>query len=132
MPALYFLGQHAALEAVQAQLREGEHLFAFLDDVYVLCQPERAREVFDLLESKLLEHTGIHLHLGKTKVYNKAGVEPPRVRELQQKPEEPVWVGDRSLSKDKQGLKVLGTPLGSHFGSSYFGSRSYKDVSMHF
>ena len=49
----------------------GEHLFAFLDDVYVLCQPERAREVFDLLESKLLEHIVIHLHLGKTKVYNK-------------------------------------------------------------
>ena len=88
MPALFSLGQHDALEAVKARLQPGEHLFAFLDDVYVLCQPERAQEVFDLLESKLLEHTGIHLHLGKTKVYNKAGVEPSWVRELQQKPEE--------------------------------------------
>ena len=49
MPAQYSLGQHAALEAVQRQLQEGEHLFAFLDDVYVLCQPERVRVLFDLL-----------------------------------------------------------------------------------
>ena len=79
----------------------------------MICKPERPRAVFNLLKSKLLEHTGIHLHLGKTKVYNKAGEEPPRVRELQQTPEEPVWVGDRALPAEKQGFKVLGTPLGT-------------------
>ena len=77
MPALYLLGQHNGLEAVRRQLRQDEHLFAYLDDVYVLCQPERAREVFDILQKEMLEHTGIHLHLGKIKVYNKAGEEPP-------------------------------------------------------
>ena len=49
----------------------------------------------------------------KTKVYNKAGKEPPQVRELQQKPEEPVWVGDKALPAEQQGLKVLGAPLGT-------------------
>ena len=63
-----------------------------MDDVYVLCKPERARAVFNLLEAKMLEHTGIHLHLGKTKVYNKASKQLPRIRELQQKPDELVWV----------------------------------------
>ena len=33
MPALFALGQHRALEAIQAQLQPGERLFAFLDDL---------------------------------------------------------------------------------------------------
>ena len=37
MPALFSLGQHPALQAVQAQLQDGERLFAFLDNVYVVC-----------------------------------------------------------------------------------------------
>ena len=84
-----------------------------MDDVYVLCQPERARAVFDVLEEELRNHTGIRCNLGKTKVWNRAGVEPPRVRELQQSPSEPVWVGDHTLPEEQQGLKVLGTPLGT-------------------
>ena len=36
MPALFSLGQHPALQAVQAQLQDGERLFAFLD-VYAVC-----------------------------------------------------------------------------------------------
>eukprot|EP00959_Pyramimonas_sp_CCMP1952_P010182 212872-Pyramimonas_sp.AAC.1 len=35
MPALFALGQHPALQEVQARLLPGEHLFAFLDDIYV-------------------------------------------------------------------------------------------------
>ena len=34
LPLLFSLGQHAALQAVQRQLAEGELLFTFLDDVY--------------------------------------------------------------------------------------------------
>ena len=36
MPLLFSLEQHRALVAVQARLREGERLFALLDDVYVI------------------------------------------------------------------------------------------------
>ena len=39
MPALFSLGQRGALEAVQANLEEGETLFAFLDDVYAVSPP---------------------------------------------------------------------------------------------
>ena len=56
MPALYSLGQHAALEAVKRRLQPQEELFAYLDDVYVLCKPERARAVFDTLEEELFTH----------------------------------------------------------------------------
>ena len=112
MPAYFSLGQHGALEAVRARLLPTEEIFV-LDGVCVLCQPERARAVFDALEEELRNHTGVRCNLGKTKVWNRAGEEPPRVRELQERPEEPVWVGDQALPQELQGLKVLGTPLGT-------------------
>ena len=50
MPLLYSLGQHRALEDVARHLLPGEHLFAFLDDTFVvsflrcLCGGMRALE----------------------------------------------------------------------------------------
>ena len=41
MPLLFSLGQHPALQAVQAQLLPGERVFAYLDDVYVTTTPTR-------------------------------------------------------------------------------------------
>ena len=41
MPLLFSVGQHRAMVAVQAELREGERLFAFLDDIYVVCPANR-------------------------------------------------------------------------------------------
>ena len=89
MPALYSLGQHDALDAIKRQLKPDEHLFAYLDDIYVTCQPSRAKEVFLLIEKTLSEHTGVHCNMGKTRVWNRGGVEPPGVRELG--PD--VWAG---------------------------------------
>ena len=43
MPLLYSLGQHAALEAMHARFHPGEKLFAYLDDVWPVSQPKRAR-----------------------------------------------------------------------------------------
>ena len=37
MPALFSLGRHPALTAVQERLYVGERLLAFLDDIYVVC-----------------------------------------------------------------------------------------------
>ena len=45
MPMLFSLGQHAALMAVAARLREGERLFVFLDDLYIVTSPDRTVEV---------------------------------------------------------------------------------------
>ena len=39
MPLLFSLGQHALI-VVARNLEEGERLFAFLDDLYVLCRPD--------------------------------------------------------------------------------------------
>ena len=82
MPLLFSLAIHNALVEVQANLRDDEHLFAFLDDVYVLTSPERVRDVFNLLSEKLL------------------GVIPPNMQDVG----EDVW--------SPNGIKVLGTPIG--------------------
>ena len=53
MPLLYSLGQHAALEAMQAS----EKLFAHLDDVWLVSQPERVGQVHnDVAEHELWTH----------------------------------------------------------------------------
>ena len=101
MPLLFSLAIHDALEEVQAELEDGELLFAFLDDVYVVCLPHRVRTIFDLLGARLSRVAGIRLHDGKTRVWNKAGECPERVAELGSD----VW--------SPQGVKILGTPVGS-------------------
>ena len=47
MLALFSLGQHRALEAVQTHLDPTERLFAFLDDIYVVCSPDRVWQIHE-------------------------------------------------------------------------------------
>ena len=117
MPLLFCLGQHRALVSVQAQLQEGERLFAYLDDIYVVCAPERVGKVYLILEERLRTKTGINIHLGKTKLWNRAGTKPDLADSLSAaaqavKPEAVVWRGDPQLPLHKQGLTVLGVPVG--------------------
>ena len=112
MPALYALAQHPALVAVQDQLLDGEALFAFLDDIYIVANPERVRPLLDALSAALWEHARVQLHAGKTRIWNAAGEEPPSIADLTRDVSEPVWVGDWSLPPAQQGLLVLGAPLG--------------------
>ena len=83
MPLLFCLVQHPALAAVSASLREGERLFAFLDDLYIVCRPERLGAVHNLLETHWWDHAGISLHAGKTRVWNRSGHCPPTCAALQ-------------------------------------------------
>ena len=106
MPALFALGQHAALAEVRRQLRPDECLLAYLDDIYVITSPERTRVAFDLLSLHLHRHAHIQLHRGKTRVWNASGLEPPGIRELGSVTD-PVWVGDRGLPSNQQGLVLL-------------------------
>ena len=76
MPALFSLGQHPALEAVQSQLLEGETLCAFLDDLYAICRPDRVVPIFNLIQRELWTHSRIEVHLGKTQMWNRGGFEP--------------------------------------------------------
>ena len=59
MPLLFSLGQHNALHAVQERLLPNERLFAFLDDVYVVCLPDRVAAIHMLLENVLWVHARI-------------------------------------------------------------------------
>ena len=116
MPLLFSLGQHRAFVLIQAQLKDGERMFAFLNHLYVVCGPERFGEVYFVLEQQLREKPGI-IHHGKTKLWNKAGVKPAMCDVLTQaaraqKPQAIVWRSDWSLPKAQQGLKVLGVPVG--------------------
>ena len=46
MPLLFCVGQHSALQEVQHSLRPSERLFAFLDDLYVVSEPDRVGEIY--------------------------------------------------------------------------------------
>ena len=70
MPMLYSLGQHEALLSVQDSLLPDEKLFAYLDDLYVVC-PERVVPIFKLFACALEEHARIQVHLGKIQVWNR-------------------------------------------------------------
>ena len=90
MPALFSIGQHPALVAVQALLKEGEFIFAYLDDIYVLCDPGRVTEIFMLVVAELKRHAGIDVNLGKTKVWNRANEKPLNVDSISGA----AWMGD--------------------------------------
>ena len=109
MPAFFALGLHDTLVRVPGQMLPGEHLFAYLDDIYILCKPARVRTLYNLLKLALKEDTGLDLNEGKTRVYNKAGTEPAEVRQLG--PD--VWMGSHDREAKDRGLKVLGTPVGT-------------------
>ena len=109
MPALFSLGQRAALHTVQEELQDGESLFAFLDDIYVLVPPNRVRPVYDLLSHHLFTSAHIRLNAGKARVWNANGVPPPGIAPLGHN----VWVGNQALPAEEQGLMILGTPVGS-------------------
>ena len=109
MPALFPLGQRAALQTAHSNLQPGETLFAFLDDEYVVLPPHRVRPVYDLLQHHLFHQARIQLNAGKTRVWNQANQTPPNIQTLG--PE--VWVGGNETPPHEQGLLVLRAPVGS-------------------
>ena len=53
MPALFCLATRPALQEIQARLHPDDLVVAYLDDVYVLTRPERARASFDVVAEVL-------------------------------------------------------------------------------
>ena len=100
MPLFISLAIHKALVEVKEAMRPGELLFAFLDESMVAL-PGRIRELYNLLGDKLAL-AGIRVHSGKTRTWNKATLRPPNLDDL--RPD--VW--------NEEGIKILGTPVGSH------------------
>ena len=100
MPLVFSLGKQRALEEVAASLLPGEQSGAFLDDVYLVCQPDRVLFLYSLFADALIRTAGIQLHQAKTRVWNTSLTVPDGVEELG--PD--VW--------QKDGITVLGTPIG--------------------
>ena len=122
MPALFALGQHEALVAAKAQLLPDELLVALLDDIYIATKPDRARAAFDVVRQALKTHAGIDADLEKTRVWNKQGGSAPvGVAALGAD----VWRGDKA--PEDNGLKVLGSPLGTAEYVSAMGRRRVLD-----
>ena len=59
-----------------------EQLFAYLNDIYVLCLPERTRSLYNLLKGALKKDTGLDLNEKKTRVCNRVGKESAGMRQL--------------------------------------------------
>ena len=121
MPALFSLGQHSSLVSVQETLQPTECLMAFLDDIFLVSQPERTAIAHRELGHQLWTRAGISLHAGKTQIWNKSGRCPPGCEGIFEAarvadPNAVVWKGDQTLPTDQQGVVVLGAPLGhAHF-----------------
>ena len=113
MPALYAVAQHRALEAVAAALQPGEGVFAFLDDIYIVCSPERVATLYGVLAAALWDHARVQLNQGKTRVWNTFGTQqgrnPRTSLHSNQAPALPRAFGS---GLEQQGLVVLGAPLG--------------------
>ena len=76
MPALFSLGQHPALVAVQTQFGSNCRLLAFLDDIYARCSPDRVIPIFNSLRRELWYYSRIQICFGKTQLWNQGGAEP--------------------------------------------------------
>ena len=120
MPALFSLGQHSALEAIQARLRLDERLMAFLDDIYAKSNPNRSVTVFTAVQEELQRWAfkfmtakpSCGTDLEWCQLEPEALTEAARISD----PDAIVWRGDVSLPPQERGVKVLGTPMGSPMG----------------
>ena len=125
-PLLFSLAVHAALTHAQESLREGEYLFAFLDDVYTVTPKRRATEVARLVATRIHQHAGVEPKLGKFQIWSKGGgPEPEGIDDLLDgapRPADPIWKGD--LDAERNGMVILGTPVGSpEFVQRFLGNR---------
>jgi len=107
MPALFSLGMADALREAQAQLLPDELVIAYLDDVYIVSAPERARAAYQTVTETIARRCGVQPNLGKTVCWNRAGICPPGIAELGPT----VWRG--SGPDATCGIRLLGAPLGT-------------------
>ena len=114
-PALFALGQHDAIHQAATALHPEDSLVAFLDDLYVITTPPRARAALDETVGTVESRCGIASNLGKTRVIGvEAGPPPPGIAELG----EDVWRSDKPPAQ--RGVVVLGSPVGHPaFGSAH-------------
>ena len=99
MPLLFSLGQHGALQSVAS----------VLDDVYVVCAPERVSFLHSRLRTALWDFARIRINAGKTQLWNRAGEEPPGCQHLTVEarladPTAVVWKGGEDVPRVHAGF----------------------------
>ena len=97
-----------ALEEVQRMLPEDATVFAYLDDIYVLCAHGDAFVCYDIIRNVLHRGRAININMGKLAAWSLGRQDPPPyVAELGER----VWRGN--LLETEQGIKVFGSPVGT-------------------
>ena len=134
MPALFALGQHAALVAAKEKLNDEDCLFAFLDDLYAITNKERAKSVFDTVTKEVETLAGIRTNLGKLQLYCAGGGEAPRgfeeMQAMRTEDAKKIWTSDSPQPQDR-GIIVLGSPLGSpEFCEAFANERMRKEEKL--
>ena len=66
--------QFTFFDETQREMLLGELLYAFLDDIYVVCSQAGVPTVFNVLSEKFFAAAGIRLHANNTRVWNEAGI----------------------------------------------------------
>ena len=110
MPALFCLAMKPALEEIQSRLQPGDVVVAYIDDVYVLTRPERARAVYDMVSEVLERVCGIQVNQGKLVCWNRSGAAAPEEIAQLDTPNHRVWRSDAQPADN--GVVVLGAPIG--------------------
>ena len=104
-------------------------MFAVLDDVYTVASKESISQVTAHVAKSIKECAGVQPKLGKFGMWSRhGGAEPPGIDALlnnQPHPAEPIW--KRDLPPHRNGLVILGTPVGTpEFVQSFLDKRLRK------
>ena len=117
MPGLFCLAMHPALQTIHARLPPGAEVLAYLDDVYITCDPEDAAFILENVKGALRDICHIDIHMGKLRVW---GPTPTECPDDLRAAAPGAWKADAPLAE--RGVKVLGTPFGSNECIRTFGA----------
>ena len=106
MPALFCLALKAALQEIQAGLPAGATILAYLDDIYLVCEPEDTALIFHMVREILGRTCNIDVNLDKLAARSKAvQASPAGLDAISQQ----AWKSDKPEAE--RGIKILGTPV---------------------
>ena len=121
-PALFALAQHEALRTAASQLHPEDAFMAFLDDLYVVTSPGRARAALDTTTQAV---SGSHPSGQDAGDRSRDRPTPPGIAELG----EAVWRGDKAPAE--RGVVVLGTPIGhADFVCAWTAERLHEELKL--
>ena len=109
MPALFCLGLHQALRRIQSALPPGADILAYLDDVYVVCDPDEVDHILQITRHELLTSCHINVNIGKLAIW---GPTPAPCPIAMAETTREAWQADKPEAE--RGIKVFGTRFGTN------------------